>query len=274
MPFVLIKGTFHPKAGLPDGDSVRFKADDDAHWKKLEGRPVKPGAGAKSKGTVQLRFEGIDAIEKAATKPLSTEAKENMFRLIGYDENSNPTPSGYILTRMTDDKSRRPIAFVFAGSAPEADGKENVHLGGARLRRSVNYRQMEAGFAYPLYYNTLFHDLRNQFDVALKSARTAKRKYWKVDATRKGVRVRRKEDLATIPPIWPKLWRRLEEHLRTTTGLAGFKAMLEKKNERVDLLSVMHEVGLQDVVRVSGNKVWLSEAPENIRVRGKAGARK
>lgn len=28
MPFTLVKGTFRPAAGVPDGDSVRFELDD------------------------------------------------------------------------------------------------------------------------------------------------------------------------------------------------------------------------------------------------------
>lgn len=38
MPFVLIQGTFESTSGIPDGDSVRFSADDDTLFNKLEGR--------------------------------------------------------------------------------------------------------------------------------------------------------------------------------------------------------------------------------------------
>lgn len=43
MSFILIKGTFHILGKEPDGDSVRFKANNKAHWKKLtteDGKPV------------------------------------------------------------------------------------------------------------------------------------------------------------------------------------------------------------------------------------------
>ena len=272
MPFILIKGNFRPGAGLPDGDSVRFKARDNKHWKKLEGRPVELGTGAETNGTVQLRLEGIDAIEKAATKPLSVEAKENMFKLIGFDEVSSPEPSGFILARMTDDKSRRPICFIFAGKAPQADGAD-VHLDAALLRKSVNWKQMRDGFAYPLYYNTLFASLRREFDNALKQAKAAKRGYWPKDRTLKGVSISSKAELALIAPVWPKLWRRLQEHFRANSSLKGFKEALEKKNERIDIMDIMEERGLQDIVAVKGKTVRLTVAPELIRVRGKAGKR-
>ncbi len=38
MPFYLIKGTFHIEGYSPDGDSVRFRADNKEHWAKLSGR--------------------------------------------------------------------------------------------------------------------------------------------------------------------------------------------------------------------------------------------
>ena len=92
MPFTLIKGKFVPKVGTPDGDSVRFKAHDPIYWLKLKGGTVNINFDNR---TVQTRFEGIDAIEKGATKPLSVDAKNSMLSLINYDENSNQEPEGY-----------------------------------------------------------------------------------------------------------------------------------------------------------------------------------
>src|SRR5262245_1308553 len=124
MPFILVKGRFMPGVGIPDGDSVRFRADKNQLWSRLEGKPVRCGTGAATKGTVQLRFEGIDAIEKGAKKPLAYDARDNMFRLIGYKKGVRETPAGYVLARMTDDKSGRPICFVFAGKNPQKDGSD------------------------------------------------------------------------------------------------------------------------------------------------------
>jgi hypothetical protein len=64
MAFFIIKGVFNPESGVPDGDSVRFLADDDSLFDRLDGR-----VDFKSGGEVQLRYEGIDALEKAAIKP-------------------------------------------------------------------------------------------------------------------------------------------------------------------------------------------------------------
>jgi endonuclease YncB( thermonuclease family) len=273
MPFILIKGRFKPEVGTMDGDSVRFLANDLRLWEKLEGYPVRLGTSAKTKDTVQLRLEGIDAIGKGAVKPLSSEATQSLRDIIGFDAAGNPEPEGYILTRMTDDKARRPICFAFAGNTDLADGSM-IRLETPMLWKSANYRQMKAGFAYPLYYNTLFVELRRVFDAALAKAKAGQSGYWPKDRTTRGVRVLSQADLAIIPPIWPKLWRRLEAYLRNNSSLAGFIAFLEEKNERIDVLFKMSEVGLQDLVKVDGDSIRLLQPPENLRVVAKAGRRR
>lgn len=261
MPFTLVKGHFIPAAGVPDGDSVRFRADDPIFWLKVRGRRVNINF---ENRTVQTRFEAIDAIEKHAIEPLSTEAKNSMLSLINYDQNTNPEPEGYILSRMTDTHGR-PICFAFNGSIDTNDGSD-VFLDKPMVRNSINYKQMEAGFAYPLYYNTLFRDLREAFDEALGSAKSSSHGYWPTDTTMTGVTVDNYQSLSTISPIWPKLWRRLEEYLRTHDNLDDFIVWLEEKRERVDILPIMEERGLEDVVKVEGNHVGLTEAPENLRL--------
>lgn len=272
MPFTLIKGHYQPKVGVPDGDSVRFLADNLDLWKRLQGKPVKLGTGVTTKNTVQLRFEGIDAIEKGAIKPLSSEARDNMFKLILFDEQDNREPRGYILSRMTDDQAGRPICFVFNGNTALADGSE-VWLDRDMLKTSVNYLQAQEGFAYPLFYNTLFASLRDEFKLAITHAKQNGLGNWPKDKTTTGVIITKHADLATIDPIWPKLWRRLDEFLRDHNSLEGFMEFLEAKNERVDLLSIMEERGLQDLVEVIGNLIRLTEPPENLRVVSAAGQR-
>lgn len=273
MPFTLIKGRFKPEAGRPDGDSVRFLANNINFWENLRGKPVELGDGVQTQDTAQLRFEGIDAIERRAIQPLSNQATENMFRLINYNPTTNPEPVGYILTRMTDDLPGRPICFAFAGDTSEEDGSE-IYLDGPMLRNSVNYQQARDGYAYPLYYNTLFADLREEFNEAIALAKQNNLGYWPDDKTLEGVTVQERSDLEDIPPIWPKLWRRLDEFFREeANSLAGFEEYLEQRNERVDILSIMEERGLQDVVEVQGDRVRMTEPPENLRIVGEAGLR-
>src|SRR5262249_12874659 len=53
------KGTFHVVGYSPDGDSVRFQADDRGNWELLDGPPVQLNA----RGHAQLRVEAIDTLE-------------------------------------------------------------------------------------------------------------------------------------------------------------------------------------------------------------------
>jgi len=268
MPFTLIKGKFVPAVGMPDGDSVRFLADNNELWNMLQGRPVNISP---VNGTVQLRFEAIDAIEKKAILPFSMDAKNNMLKHIGHSE-ENPTPNGYILARMTDDESRRPICFAFSGDPSQPDGTQ-IFLNADLVKESVNWKQMRDGYAYPLYYNTLFASLRTEFNKALSMAKedNGGLGYWPVDSTKDGVTVNSHSDLSTIRPIWPKLWRRLDDYLRDSDSLEEFIAWLENRNERIVILSIMEERGLQDIVEIAGNKVKLTEPPENLMIGAKAG---
>ncbi|MBJ7899305.1 MAG: hypothetical protein GC158_05125 [Cyanobacteria bacterium RI_101] len=273
MPFILIQGRFKPQLGRPDGDSVRFQAQDPALWLRLEGRKVDLSAGGPTQNTAQLRLEGIDSIEKEALSSLAEQSKASLLKLIGFDAGSNPEPEGYILSRSTDGQAGRPVSFAFSGPAPSADGA-SVFLDPALLQKSVNYGQTLKGFAYPLYYDTLFADLRRQFNAALEEARQNQRGYWPADASLTGVTLNSPADLATIPPIWPKLWRRLREFAQNgmsrgpdgTFSLERFLEFLKLKNERVDIISAADQTGLHHLVAVAGNTVKLLQPPENIRV--------
>ena len=153
------------------------------------------------------------------------------------------------------------------------DGWRRRFLDGQMLRKSVNFQQAQEGFAYPLYYNTLFAALREEFNSAIAHARQQGLGYWPHDKTQQGVTIKGHSDLASIPPIWPKLWRRLDEYLKEHNSLTGFIDFLEESNERVDILSIMEERGLQDLVEVQSHLVRLTEPPENLRVVAQAGRR-
>jgi hypothetical protein len=99
-------------------------------------------------------------------------------------------------------------------------------------------------------YNTLFSSLRDEFNYGLLHAKQNNLGYWPTDATRLGVFVNSHGDLASVNPIWPKIWRRLDEYLRTNNSLDGFIEWLEDRNERIDILPIMEERGLQDLVEL------------------------
>ena len=138
-----------------------------------------------------------------------------MLDLVGSSPGKEPS-RGYVLSKAAESHGR-PIVFAFMATHPRIGGAD-VFLDAARLRESVNFKQTQAGFAYPLYYNTLFRQLRATLNEAVDDARANQRGYWPTDATQTGVTVSQRSQLVSLPPIWPKLWRRLEEFLRTRTG--------------------------------------------------------
>ncbi|MEM7112640.1 MAG: hypothetical protein AAF614_09405 [Chloroflexota bacterium] len=65
MNFTLIKGTFHIVGFSPDGDSIRFKANNPANWNKIQTdkREIFEEKLAADDGAITLRLQGVDALE-------------------------------------------------------------------------------------------------------------------------------------------------------------------------------------------------------------------
>lgn len=273
MPFYVIKGTFHVKGYSPDGDSIRFKADNETNWTKLAGPPVKLNA----RRHAQLRLEAIDTLEthyRNTHQPLTLATKALDFLLhdlgitgVQWDTlrtiitAANDGTAGYIITR-TVEPNRRPVAFVYAGSPPEADGSQ-IFLEADRVRQSLNYQLLETGLAYPTYYQGLFPDLRRALTEAVSYARQANG-IWAEDRTNAGFEVTGLESISQEHVILPKLFRRLAEYLEGGGSVAGFKEFLAARAEGVFIISSAHFTHFDTVVEVGGNSVKMTEPPENL----------
>ncbi len=282
MPFTVIKGTFHTVGRSPDGDSLGFRALNPAHWAKLDGPPPKRN----SQGITQLRFEAIDALESHYRPPgqhrefhqpreLADAATDAMLAAVGITDvqwdqahrtvvKANDGVPGYILSRSVE-ANRRPVAFVYAGDAPEADGG-SVRLEVAALRPSVNFQLADAGLVYPTYYRKLFPDLRRAFTEVVLNARAANRGVWGADATQTGV-VATLTDLQDTTPVLPKLFRRLMEYMEGVDDqLEDFKAFLADKADELLILSTGHFTHLDTVMAVDivANTIRLTVPPEDL----------
>jgi endonuclease YncB( thermonuclease family) len=274
MPFRIIKGTFHVVGYSPDGDSIRFKADNNDNWDLLSGPP----AVLNGRGHAQLRLEAIDTLETHfgnSHQPLTLATRAIDFLLrslnitgVEWDvlrtrvTKANDGTRGYVVTRAVE-RNGRPVSFVFAGAAPKADGRE-VYLDVPLLRKSVNYKSVEAGLAYPTYYQGLFSDLRQGLTEATARARKAGREIWAVDRTTAGFEVRSLASITEQHVILPKLFRRLAEYLEGGGSVRGFKEFLARKRERVTIISSSHFTHFDTVVEVRGRVVRMTEPPENL----------
>jgi hypothetical protein len=274
MPFFVIKGTFHIEGYSPDGDSVRFRADDKEHWAKLSGPPAELNA----KDHAQLRFEAIDTLEthyQDTHQPLELAigALEHLLEGLNITDvewnetrtrvtAANDGTKGYILSRAVE-KNGRPVAFVYTGTPPEEDGSE-IFLDVDRMSQSLNQRALEEGFAYPTYYKGLFHDLREALTETVGGAREARLGVWAEDRTNAGFEVEGLDSITDEHVILPKLFRRLAEYLQAGGSVASFKEFLEAREEEIIVISTVHPTHFDTVVELDGNTVRMTEPPENL----------
>jgi endonuclease YncB( thermonuclease family) len=289
MPFLVIKGAFRllgktktgkPTGFEPDGDSMQFQPDDP----KLLDRLQREGDAYRltSVGSTQLRFEGIDAVEihfQAGSAgvvrqpaPWAEDARDHLTDKAGLSPVSYkgisvcpPAPKdgarGYILSRSLEAHGR-PVAFVYAGGTNRKDGA-SVELTVDLLRKSLNWEMLASGQAYPLFYEGLFADLRDELAAATNQARAAKKGLWAVDRTLEGLKVTSIEQLQKDGVIFPKLFRRLAEFFGDgQTKLANFPGWLEAKREPVLDLDAKNSTHFDDVVKVTGNTVKLTKDPQ------------
>lgn len=273
--FYLIKGTFHVLGYSPDGDSVRFRAHNESNWSKLAG----PTVNLNARRHAQLRLEGIDTLEthfrNNLHQPLDLAFKAMDFLLSGlkitevkWDVlrtrviSANDGMEGFILSRQVE-PNRRPVAFIFAGTIDAQDGKE-IYFEPDLLKQSLNYQQLEAGLAYPTYYQGLFPDLRETMSAAAVLARQSGTEVWAEDKTNTGFDVTSLTSITEEHVILPKLFRRLAEYLEAGGDVSGFKKFLANKRERITIVPATHFTHFDNVVEVAGNTVRLTELPENL----------
>lgn len=267
--FIAISGTFHAAGYTPDGDSIHFNAQNADNWKKLRGYPVK----LNQQGHAQLRLEGIDSLElnfEGRHQPLkyAKAALDFLLSQLGIRGNlfgpshARDGVAGYILSRQVE-KNRRPVAFIFAGGQAWPDG-EKVYLETDLLRKSVNYLLLQAGLAYPTYYEGLYPDLREELTRACRAARNNRKGLWPQDCTNFGVVIDGLNSLTAKCIILPKLFRRLVRYLKEHDGLGGFKEYLDANPDPVTHLPTGRLTDLAALLEVQENHVKLTAAPEEL----------
>lgn len=139
---------------------------------------------------------------------------------------------GYILSRALEAHGR-PVAFAFTGAPAQPDGS-SLTLKPKLLKQSLNFKALATGQAYPLYYDTLFVDLRTAFSKAAVVARKQGAGVWKSDLSTAGLKITDQAALEQNGVVFPKLFRRLTEYLNDhPDDPAGFLAWLADKREQV-----------------------------------------
>jgi hypothetical protein len=282
MPMLCIAGTFHVLGTEPDGDSVRFVPDDPATWGKV------PGAHrirANASGGAQLRLDAIDALETHYAPPgghslhqpleLAHAAGAELLDWLGFRDvvrqgetvtaTRDDDRHGFVLTR-TADTYGRCIALVGRGDPPATSG-ESIYVTPALLRNTANHRLLATGLAYPTFYSKLYVDLRTELAKQAAAARKATKGVNAQDQTQSGVDVAALSTLTDHALILPKLFRRLVDYLHLNgddPSLAGFKAYLAQRDDRLYVISAAQKTGLDTIVAVDGQTVRLTRRPEDL----------
>ena len=264
MPFTLIKGTFEPSFGNPDGDSLRFVPDNPDPIFRLERRGRAPKLN-QNNGSIQLRYEAIDTMEKSAGS-FAEDATRSNLDLAGTDNGENSS-RGYICTNQLGPNGR-PICFVFSGDADQQDGAE-VFLSPEDILGSINVQQLRLGHAYPLYYDTLYDDLREACTEAMMEAKADGLGVWPSDQTNTGVEW--PGDVDNLPPIFPKLWRRIDKFQRDDTffdpsfPLRNFLTWLrQQRDERVLILPDASITGFDNIIQTTDDSIQMDIEPQDL----------
>ena len=269
----VIFGEFVIIGKQPDGDSVRFKADNSSLLAKLKNASRLKES---SDGTVQLRFEGIDAPELhygGTLQPLGRTSRDKLlewmgFRNVRYQEltvsgSSPERVRGAIMSAMVE-RNGRPVAYVL-GQAEAIGLKDgsSIAVDNTRLRLTLNALSLEQGMSYFTVYNSMPAAQIQTFKALAAKARTAKLGIWAQDKTSEFTLENAGSINETGQLILPKLFRRATDYLsakRKNKTNASFKQWLIDSRDTASpqdglLLERGSKKRLSDLIEQSGSRV-------------------
>jgi endonuclease YncB( thermonuclease family) len=264
----------------PDGDSVRFIADTPDLYRQLaRAHRIRPS----QDGSVQLRFEGVDAPELhygTAAQPLGGTVRDRLLTRIGFtglhftDEPPTRIDQGIpvdgvraaIVTTMVE-ANGRPVCYVLV--APEddlpADGAWTL-VDADLLDRTLNAWLLREGLAYYTVYTSTPARHRDHLRELARTARDKPVEVWTRDRSAEFTL----EDQDSVGPdgqlILPKLFRRCTDYLKAVQqgfvgDLADWMELVSTSGTRIenDLVVVGDsiEVRLADLLHQRNRRVAL-----------------
>lgn len=270
--FKIIKGTFHVKGFQPDGDSIRFKADDPTRWDAFKFSTKS----AQKADLKQLRLEAIDALEthyEGFHQPRSfgIGALEKLLGMLGIGDlqyslaistivNASDGGPGFIATDGLDGFDR-PISIVFPGNVALMDGAE-MAAADLPIEQSVNYRMCWDGLVYPTFYTSTEPVLVEKITFATRASRSTKSGIWVIDHSEDFTI----HDMRTIYEdilILPKLFRRLVSYFDANSGFEALPAYMKRNGDKLFLANGT-KTTFDKIVSVEGRRLKLLVPPEDI----------
>lgn len=275
--YKIIKGKFTIIGKEPDGDSLRFIADDpDLYQDLYRSFRIKP---SRTDGSVQLRLEAIDAPEVHYgnyAQPLANEARKALLDSIGFEEylfggksgnvveSALPqTISGYIFTKGVD-ANGRPISYVTTEDLGNINQNRWHYIGKSLLNKTINWHMLEKGYVYYTAYTSTPALHRRLLRALAIDARENVLGIWQTDDTS----LFTLEDHNSIGPegnlILPKLFRRCTDYLKARKQ--GFTGELSQwlranssgartENDQVLIDGIQGPVPLSSLIAQYNNKI-------------------
>ncbi len=271
----MIRGTFVILGKQPDGDSVRFIADDTNLLSQLKNNSR---IRLSKDNSVQLRFEAIDAPELhylGQAQPLGSESRDALLKLMGF---KNPqfrtdgatvisasvqTVRGAILSNAAE-VNGRPISYVLlekdAGGL--TDGTR-VKLGNTLLQKTLNAKQLLNGMSYLTVYSSTPEPHRTFLRGLTLKARASRLGVWARDASANFKLVSKDSVSENGALILPKLFRRCISYLNAKAKNPSLGSitdwMISTQTTGVpedDLVRTnLQTVRLSSLLKVAGNQV-------------------
>jgi endonuclease YncB( thermonuclease family) len=226
-PYLLaMRGNLVVVGYQPDGDSIRFIADEPAHFDDLY-RGYKIRLSSRD-GSVQLRLEGIDAPELhygRAAQPDGNSARDWLLAQVGFSDVKYQPGSSEVAAAVPDaipaviytkasDPNGRPIAYLHVGTGRRPTDGTWTAVTNSVLDHTVNAHALSGGIAYPTFYTSTPAPHIRHLRAMARGAREDKAGVWAVDQTPLFQLI----DQGSIDPngqlILPKLFRRATDYLK------------------------------------------------------------
>jgi len=271
--YKVIAGTFHIKGFQPDGDSIRFQANNQTNWDFFTWETTADKATKKK----QLRVEAIDALETHYNgyhqpRAFALAALESMLDLLQITTvtyslsmtqvvDANDGKAGFIASATTDPFGRA-VSYVFPKDTKLTDGAV-VESETLPVEDSINFQLAREGLVYPTFYTTTDRVIAEKIRSVVARARQTKRGIWSIDRTPDftllDIRTLQEDNL-----IMPKLFRRLVAFYDNYSEFNQLPDYMKKQKDNLVLWDGTKKKSLADLMTFTGRRLQMKTPVEDI----------
>ncbi|MBK8782173.1 MAG: thermonuclease family protein [Anaerolineales bacterium] len=271
--YKIVAGTFHVKGFQPDGDSIRFQANNPENWDFFQWETE----ALKTSKKKQLRVESIDALETHyegyhQSRPFALAALESLLELLNIKSvtyslsvtqivDADDGKAGFIASATTDNFGR-PISYLFPKNAKLIDGAL-MDSATMPIEDSINFQLVREGLVYPTFYTTTDRVFAEKIRAVVTRARKTKRGIWSIDKTPDfsllDIRALQEDIL-----LMPKLFRRLVSFFDNYSDFGKLEEYMKKQRDNLVLWDGTKKKSMADLMKISGRRIQMTTPVEDI----------